>query len=47
MVKESEYCSKTIEIKSNRPLIMTEKEHEDLKSLQNVAFVKRYIKKVK
>ena len=29
MIKEKEYCSKVIEIKFNKPLVMTEKDYED------------------
>ena len=29
MIKESEYCSKAIEIQFNKPLVMTEKDHYD------------------
>ena len=30
MIKESEYCSKVIETKFHKPLIMTEKDLDDL-----------------
>ena len=32
IVNKSEYCSKVIEAKFNKPLIMSEKDHEDFNS---------------
>ena len=30
-IKENEYCSKVIETKFNKPLVMINKDHEDLR----------------
>ena len=43
MTKESTCCSKVIETEFNKPLVMTDKDHEDFKS----SICKRYMKKVK
>ena len=42
MITESEYCSKVIETEFNKPLVFTKNDHEELKILLNVGFVKAY-----
>ena len=35
MIKGSEYCSKVIETEFNKPLVMTEKDHEGFNNSKN------------
>ena len=47
MTKEGEHCSKVIETKFNKLLLIPEKIMKILKILLNVQFVKGHMKKVK
>ena len=47
MTKESTCCSEVIETEFNKPLVMTDKDHEDFKSSIKCWICKRYMKKVK
>ena len=47
MIKEREYCSKIIETKINKPLVLTKKIKKILKILVNVGFVNKVMKNFK
>ena len=41
MKRESDYCSKIIETEFNKPLAVTKRDHEDLKILLKIGFLKK------
>ena len=41
MIRESEYCSKIFETEFNKPFVVTKRDHEDLKILLNIGFLKK------
>ena len=47
VIKESEYFSQVIETVFNKPLVMSETNHEDLIILLNAGFINNHMKKVK
>ena len=45
MTKESEYFSKVIEIRFHKSFVITKKDHDNLKILLNLRFVKNHIRR--
>ena len=45
MTKESEYFSKVIEIRFHKSFVITKKDHDNLKILLNLGFVKYHIRR--
>ena len=47
MTREGKYCSKVIETKFNKHLVMTEKDHKDFNNSAKCWIVKKHIKKMR
>ena len=47
LIREREYCSKVIKTTFNKPLVMTEKDHENFHNSAKCWICKKYLEKMK